>query len=202
MKYDERHVLTLASMLHRHGGHELICVQDGSFDLPGSVVMPPSVASLPDYLPKLFAWSPEFHTLIGERFASIDLDVVITGDLGPVLKTDRPFLIWNKANLEPYNTSLFALQPGTHQRVWTELSSARITAARGSAAYWTGDQSWVAHVLGHGEPTFGEETGVIVYRPSLHRQTMPAGALATFLCGPYEPIKERKRSEWIRKTWC
>lgn len=200
-RYDERHVAVLASMLHRHGKHELTCVQDGSFDVPGSIVMPESVSSLPDYLPKLWAWSPEFHDLVRERFTSIDLDVVIAGDLGLVLDRPEPFLIWNKASREPYNSSLFALDPGFGNEVWTSMTPTRIACAKRMADYWTGDQSWIAHVLGPGRETFGEETGVMQYRPALHRERMPAGMIAGFMCGPYEPISEAEHSEWVRSAW-
>lgn len=199
-RYDESHVRALASMLERHGGHELVCVQDGSFDLPISIIMPEEVRALPDYLPKLWAWSPEFHDIIGERFASIDLDVVVAGDLGPLLDVSLPFLIWDRANREPYNTSLFALEPGFHTRVWTSLSLERIAAAKRTAAYWTGDQSWVTHVLGPDEPTFGQADGVIQYRPSLHRDKRP-DMLAAFFCGPYCPKSESEHSQWVRQAW-
>ena len=200
-KYDERHVHTLASMLKRHGGHELICVQDGSFDIPGSIVMPEEVAALPDYLPKLWAFAPEFHYLMGGRFVSIDLDVVITDDLAPLLDVNEPFVIWNQAKLEPYNTSLFALEAGYHQKVWETLTPERVAAARRQSAYWTGDQSWVAHVLGDDEPTFSERDGVLQYRPSKHRDKKPNGLRAMFLCGPYEPRSESEKSEWVRQAW-
>lgn len=201
-RYEARHVHTLASMLRRHGGHELICVQDGGFDVQGgipSIVMPADVASMPDYLPKLWGWSPEFHEKIGGRFASIDLDVVIMGDVAPVLT--GPFRIWDRADNEPYNTSLFVVEPGLHQEVWTGLSPERLEAAKAEAAYWTGDQSWVAHVLGPDQPTFGEDSGIMQYRPQ-HRKERPEGMRAGFMSGPYDPIKERERSKWVRKAWC
>src|SRR5688572_21530353 len=96
--YGTQHVEVLAAMLDRHGGHRLTCVHDGSFDLPADVdniVMPPEVAALADYQPKLWAWSPELHELIGERFASIDLDVVVLGDLAPVLQKQAPIELWH-----------------------------------------------------------------------------------------------------------
>jgi hypothetical protein len=139
--------------------------------------------------------------LVGERFASIDIDVVVTGDLAPLLSGSEPFITWNKARQEPYNTSLFALEPGYRNDVWTSLSPERIASARRQAAYWTGDQSWVAHVLGPGEPTFGEEAGIIQYRPTKHRDEMPNGVKAAFLCGPYEPRSESTHSEWMRREY-
>lgn len=201
--YSPEHVAKLASMLRRHGGHNLICVSDREMDIPGVrvVQMPAQVASLPDYLPKLWAWSPEFHEIVGQRFASIDLDVVILGDLAPVLARHVPLLIWDQANLEPYNTSLFVLVPGFCQRVWKEYTPGRLAAARAMADYWTGDQSWVAHILGPLRATFGSETGVHIYRPFMHQGRPPEGAKAMFFCGPYDPAKEREQSKWVGEHW-
>lgn len=199
--YDERHVAVLASMLKRHGGHDLICVHDGSFapSVP-SIVMPAYVAEMSDYMPKLWAWAPEFHTLVGQRFASIDLDVVITGDLGPVLASERPLRIWAGKG-ERFNTSLFALEPGFGHGVWQCLSPEAIGRAKAAASYWTGDQSLVAYILGEGHDTFGDETGVMQYRPRLHRDAKPAGMIAGFMCGPYEPFSEAEQSAWVREAY-
>lgn len=202
--YGVEHVAILANMLRRHGDHILTCVHDG-VALPsgiGGIRMPPQVANLPDYLPKLWAFSPEFHELmLGARFVSIDLDVVVLGDLEPVLAARVPLLIWDSARGEPYNTSLFALEPGFHTEVWRSLTPADLERAKSAAARWTGDQSWLAHVLGPGVPTFGEDTGVIRYRPSKHRDALPEGTRAAFLCGPMDPATERERCGWIRRNW-
>jgi hypothetical protein len=202
-RYDGRHVATLASMLRRHGGHELICIHDGGFELPRSVEgihMPTRVRKLPDYLPKLWAWSPELHALIGERFASIDLDVVLLGDVAPLL-AGPGVRMWGQgaARHEPYNTSLFV--PGIGFGVWESYSPERLAAARAAAPYWTGDQSWVAHVLGPDMPTFGEADGVVRYRGGLHREAPPSGCKAMFFCWPMCPRTEAEHSEWVRREW-
>jgi len=185
-------------MLARHGGHELVCVHSADFDIPGPV-MPDDVSHLPDFLPKLWAWSPEFHAIVGGRFASIDLDAVVLGDLGRLLADG--FRIWDYASGEPYNTSLFALGQGQHHEVWNRLSDSALTKAKQTTARWTGDQSWVAHVLGTGHPTFGERDGVICYRPKSHRENCPDGTLAAFFCGPYDPRSEARCSSWVNEAW-
>lgn len=201
-KYDERHVEKLESMLRRHGGHDLLCIHDGTFSPETrSLVMPEEASSLTDYMPKLWAWSPEFHEWIGHRFASIDLDVVITDDIAPALETKYPFRIWDRADHEPYNSSLFVLEPGYGHQVWETLSAERVAAARARARKWCGDQSWIAHVLGPDEQTFGESSGIMQYRPKLHRQAMPDGMKAGFMCGPYEPFSEMEQSPWLWKHY-
>lgn len=204
MRYGPEHVAVLASMLRRHGGHELWCVNDGTFGLPPScrgVLMPDCVSRLPRYYPKLWLFSEAFGTVVGTRFAAIDLDVIVTGDLAPVLETRHDFLIWSQARGEPYNTSLFTLEPGARSQVWDLFTVASAVEAEKYARRWTGDQSWVAHVLGRGMATFGEETGVLQYRPKMHRAACPAGAVALFTCGPFRPDLEAERSAWIEEAY-
>lgn len=199
--YDAGHVAVLTSMLRRHGGHSLTCVHDGSFELPAGVDgirMPDSVAALPDYLPKVWAWSPELHRIIGERFASIDLDVVLLRDVAPELGGPEPVRLWDQAKGEPYNTSLFALNPGFGYEVWGRMTPDRAADARAAAQRWTGDQSWVAHVMGPHLPTFGTRSGIIRYRPGMHRDAPPADARAMFFCGPFCPKTESEHAPWIR----
>jgi hypothetical protein len=182
-------------------------VNDRSFgplpDGVGDIRMPVAAWSLPDYLPKLWAWSPDLHILIGARFASIDLDWVGLGDVAPLLAGPDPVRMWGKgaARLEPYNTSLFAVEPGFGHAVWRTSSPERVAEARAKAPYSTGDHSWVAHVLGPDLPTFGEADGIVRYRGGLHREAPPPGARALFFCGPFCPRTEAEHSEWVRREW-
>lgn len=202
VKYGERHVTTLSDMLWRHGGHSLWCVHDGNFSPPvPGIRMPDDVAALPDYLPKLWAWSAEFHALMPGRFASIDLDAIVVADLEPVLASRRPLKIWDQARGERYNTSLFALQPGFGNAVWDCATPEAIERAKAQAERWTGDQSFVSYILGDGHDTFGESDGVLQYRPTVHRAACPDGARALFTCGPYDPKREAEESEWIREAY-
>ena len=203
-KYDGEDVKTLASMLDRHGGHKLTCIHDGTFEIPDNVsqvTMPRSVSALPDYQPKLWAWSKDLHEQIGERFAHIDLDVVILADLSRLIDTDDNIIIWDEAKDELYNTSLFVLTPGHGNEVWERLSPSEIDRAKSKAIKWTGDQSFVAYVLGSNIKTFSEFDGVLRFRPNKHRDNEPKQALAVFFCGPYHPKTEQSLSNWVLKHW-
>lgn len=206
MRYQPEHVRVLASMLRRHGGHDLVCVTDQAAEVGQHsgvrvIDMPAEVSALPRYYPKLWAFSREFGKQIGQRFASIDLDVVITGDLAAVLEPFREFGVWDQARGEHYNTSLFVLEPGARAEVWEQFDLDATAQAEANASRWTGDQSWVGHVLGADQPTFSEAVGVIQYRPSLHREARPANCLAAFMCGPYIPDIEAKQSAWVRGAY-
>lgn len=202
-RYGADDVVKLASALRRHGGHDLTCVTDGAFELPSfidQIRMPDCVASMPDYLPKLYLWSPELQQIVGERYASIDLDVVLLEDVAPVLG-DAPVVLWDEAVGEPYNTSLFAVEPGHGTTVWQHYTPERLYHARAVATRWTGDQSWVAHILGNGCKTFGERDGVIRYRGGQHMHGVPAGTRAVFFCGPISPATEVRETGWIAENW-
>lgn len=207
-RYSGDDVERLASALRRHGGHQLTCITDGAFPLSPAIdqiAMPPTVASMPDYLPKLWLWSPELRETVGERFAAIDLDVVLLADPVPgLLDGGEPLAIWDEAVGEPYNTSLFAVEPEFGLDVWTEYSPGALAAARARATRWTGDQSWVAYVLGFSDQrvrTFGERDGIIRYRGGRHMHGVPDGTRAVFFCGPISPRTEAGEEGWIAENW-
>ena len=215
VKYSVEHVERLASMLNRHGGHKLTVVHDGTFDLPrqvDAIRMPDEVASLPDYQPKLWLWSRELGETIGERYAAIDLDVVVLADLAPMLAANRriphvPLAIWDEAVGEPYNTSLFAVEPDYARAVWTTFAAdpRRLQIAAANATRWTGDQSWVAHVIQSRDlikpMTFSERDGVLRYRGRRDEAGVPEGTKAVFFCGPMCPKTVGETVPWVRACW-
>ena len=204
MSYTPEHVRVLQAMLERHGGHELICITDQGREVSNAGVkvmdMPEEVSGLPIYYPKLWAFSETFGAAMGERFASIDLDVVLTGDPASVFP-DTDFAIWDQAKGELYNSSLFALEPGARKEVWDRFTPEAAERAKTNAMRWTGDQSWIGEVLGDGEETFSQDDGIIQYRPSLHRERPAGNGIAYFFCGPMRPDTESVASPWIRNHY-
>lgn len=213
MTYGPSHVRVLANMLERAGGHRLLCVTDQPARvervLPiGDVVeLPAEVAALPRYYPKLWAYSKAFGEIVGERFASIDLDAVVVEDLAPVLERapgtpGHDFLVWDQARGERYNTSLFALTPGARAEVWDRFTVEAGDTAEAVVGRPTGDQCWLGYILGPGQATFSEaSSGVLQYRPKAMRAARPEGARAFFMCGPYRPDLEAALSPWVREAW-
>lgn len=203
-RYTVAHVNTLASMLRRHGGHSLTCVTthpDGVAPEIAVIRMPEDVAALPGYYPKVWAFSEELSAAIGRRFTVIDLDAVVLGDLGPLVDRKGDFIVWNQARGEPYNTSFLTMDPHAHVGVWSAFTPARAALAQAVCPRWTGDQSWLGYCLGPGAQTYSEADGLIQYRPSRDRAAPASGALAYFLCGPYDPASEAESSPWIQEAY-
>lgn len=177
--YDVQDVLDLQHMLRQHGGHELQCVTDGTFDLPADIpqiIMPEEVRNMPNYLPKLWLWSAEFHAQQSSRqtvIAFLDLDCIVLRDPAELVKDVDDLRIWDWAKGELYNTSFFVLRAGHHTEVWDrrgQIAHARstMTGGDGPQSRWTGDQSFVGYVLGPDMPTFTMADGVHPFRASIH----------------------------------
>src|SRR5690606_38537773 len=188
--YDVQDVLDLQHMLKQNGGHTLQCVTDGNFDLPPDIpqiIMPPEVAAMPNYLPKLWLWSAEFHAQQTSRqtvIAYLDLDCIVLRDPAPLAEGVDDVRIWDWAKDELYNTSFFVLRAGHHNEVWDRRG--QVNAARATLTRWTGDQSFVGYVLGPGMPTFTMADGITHFRKSFH--------------GPVRTSKKDRREEKYRRV--
>lgn len=198
-KYDAADVAYLAKALARYG-HTLTCITDDPIEVENqamvqAIAMPPDVAALPDYQPKLWMWSPKLHAFIGEPFAHIDLDCVILDDPAAVFHPKHKLQFWDWAKKEPYNTSLVYITPGHGCAVWENRH--RIEEAKADWEYWTGDQSLVGWTLGPNEWTFGPDQGIVNFS-LLREMTAPKGAKVVFFCGPKKPRGWADQVKWIR----
>lgn len=228
--YDVQDVLDLQHMLKQNGGHDLQVVTDGTFDIPvdiPQIIMPEEVRSMPNYLPKLWLWSAEFHAQQPSRqtvITFIDLDCVVLKDPAYLTEDVDDLRIWDWAKDELYNTSFFVLRIGHHHEVWERRG--QVNAAKATAKRWTGDQSLVGYVLGPGMPVF--EDGVDRFRKPDHvprhtkhrraekHRRVCAGndddpmiaapleysaapdAALVFFCGPGKPRDFVNEVSWIR----
>lgn len=200
-RYSEEDVVYLASALERFG-HKLLCVTDTRRELPDSVgqlCLSKNIFSLPDYLPKLWLWSKAFRSFMPKRFAYIDLDVILLDDPASVFNHKHPVMFWDFAKQEPYNTSLFVCDKDFGLEIWdrrAELPKAKLTWPR-----WTGDQSFVGHILGPGQATFGPDQGIVNYSSRWHPCSgPPKGIKAVFFCGPRKPADLKGQVPWVTRA--
>lgn len=186
-------VNTLRRMVARHyaGPHELVCITDDPAGIDAGVrVIPlwddhkdvpsPHGPGNPSCYRRLKAFSAEAAELIGPRFVSIDLDVVITGDLAPLWDRPDPFVIWGDTSPRtPYNGSMFLLEAGSRRQVWEgfdPLSSPQEAKRQG---YWGSDQAWIGAALGPNEPRWGVADGVYSFRNHILQAMAPRRPGAT-----------------------
>lgn len=149
--------------------HRLACVTTET-DLPPNVERIDPPGEFEDVQPK---WGPRkpncFRRLVmfrrdaartfGKRFVSMDLDVVIGGQLDPLF--DRPedlVLFKGTAPERPYNGSLALIRAGCRPEVYEDFGQAGADAS--GEAFHGSDQAWLAHKLGPNETVWTEADGV------------------------------------------
>lgn len=156
---------------------------------------------------RLVMYSDEARELIGERFVSVDLDVVLVDDVTPVW--DRPdvdFMIWGETlRRTPYNGSMQMMTAGARRQVYDDFDPNTSPLVARKAGFDGSDQAWISYRLGPHEKRWTKEDGVFSFR--LHVKTnagkIPKGARVIFFEGQVDPWSPfaRKMCPWIDDHW-
>jgi hypothetical protein len=204
-------------MVQRHfpHPHRFICVTDDARGIDNGIeIVPlwdqfgdipsPHGKKNPSCYRRLRAFAPDAATLFGERFVSIDLDCVITGDMTPVWDRSEDFVIWGDTNPAPgshYNGSMFLLTAGARAKAWTEFDPQRSPDLSRQAGCWGSDQGWLSYCLGKGEAKWSKADGVYSYRNHIEPNGggLPADARVVMFHGAIDPWSPRgQRHDWVR----
>lgn len=212
--FTHEHVNTLRRMVERNyrKPHEFVCITDDWRNLDSGIRVIPLWKDLQDvqslhgpYNPscyrRLKAFSMEASEIIGERFVSMDLDVVITDDLSPLWDRTEDFVIWgDNSRTTPYNGSMWMLKAGSRTKVWTEFNPHKSPQLARSKGYHGSDQAWISYAL-PGEARWTEDDGVISYRVHIRREggMLPKGTRIVFFNGHVDPWDPHARNTcpWI-----
>jgi len=111
---------------------------------------------------RLKAFSEDMRPILGDRFVSMDLDCVVTGNLDEILGRNDDFII-NRGTTgkNTYNGSMWMMNTGARKQVWEDFTE---IGAKEAARHFLGsDQSWIRYKLGPFEKTWGPEHGVNTY---------------------------------------
>lgn len=215
-------VNVLAAMVRRHypHPHRVICVTDEPEGIqPGIEIVPawndfahlpsPHGAKNPSCYRRLRMFDPEIGRVFGERFVSIDLDVVLTADVSSLWNRSEDFVAWGDTNPQPgshYNGSMMLLRAGARPKVWTTFNPDRSPREALRAGSWGSDQGWISYCLGPGEAKWGKADGVYSFRNDFeqpHRRDLPANAKIVSFHGRFDPWHEsaQQRYPWIAQHW-
>jgi len=214
-------VNTLKRMVKRHYAHphRFVCVTDDAAGIDADVEIVPDAkdfASLPSptggHNPscyrRLRMYAPEAGRVFGsERFVSLDLDIVMTGDLDPVWNRPEDFVIWGETNPRSfYNGSMFMLTAGARPQLWADFNPRTSPTLAKRAGRFGSDQGWISYKLGKGEATWTREDGVYSFRvhlePKNGGEDLPANARVVHFHGKCDPWHWRaQRLAWVREHW-
>lgn len=217
-KFGPETVNTLARMVARHYArpHRFICVTDDAAGIDPSIeivplwndhasVPSPCGARQPSCYRRLKAFSKEAATVFGQRFVSLDLDCVITGDLVPLWDRDEDFVIWGDTSPKtPYNGSMFLLRTGARAQVWEKFDPKTSPAKGRALGYFGSDQAWIGACLGPHEAKWSITDGVYSYRNHVQPNsgTLADNARIVMFHGKVDPWSaEAQAFAWVREHY-
>lgn len=195
--------------------HRFICVTDDPTGLDAGVeVVPlwddfsdlksPHGLRKPSCYRRLKAFSPEIARVFGDRFVSLDLDVVLTGDMAPLWDRHEDFVIYRGTSRNLYNGSMFLMTAGARSQVWSTFDPHTSPQQAKAAGCFGSDQGWIGLCLGAGEATWSEQDGVYSYRNQVRTlRTLPTNTRLVVMHGQCKPWDSAllNRHEWLRTHW-
>jgi hypothetical protein len=218
--FDATAVNTLFAMIDRHypSPHRNICVTKLSKGIHSSIeVVPdredfagvtnPNGRQNPSCYRRLRVFAPEAEATFGPRVVSLDLDMVIVGDLRPLVDRSEDFIVWGQSDFPKrqfYNGSLWMLRTGSRPQVWTRFDPRLSPHQSKRAGHRGSDQGWLSYVLGPKEATWGEKDGVYSWRVHLAPKggALPANAKVVCFHGKTDPWSyEMSHYDWIREHY-
>jgi hypothetical protein len=218
--YAPETVRALQRMVARHyrAPHRFVCVTDDARGLEGVETIPiwrdhidippPEGRNWPSCYVRLRAFAADAREWFGDRYVSLDLDTVITGDLSPLFDRTEEFVIWNETDwpeTQFYNASLWLHTPGTRTAVWDRFRGRGSAREAYKAGGRGGDQAWISHVLGKGEAVFTPADGVLSFRRHIQLGTggpLPAHARIVNFHGVVDPWSPAAQQlPWVREHY-
>jgi hypothetical protein len=132
--------------------------------------------------------------IIGPRFACVDLDCVITGNVDRIFSRTDPFIINRygpcRKNNQKYNGSFFMMDAGVHDQVWSTFdvvsSPAIIHDLYLKNQVVGSDQAWVSYLI-ESPSTVGTKDGI--YDARIIKNVLPKDASIVFFPGPRDPTQ-------------
>lgn len=197
---------------YRHP-HEFVCITDDATGIDADIRIVPIRADFA-HLPgphgvncyrRLRMFAKDAADWLGPRFVSLDLDMVILGDLAPLWNRPEDFVAWGDiARSTPYNGSMMLHRAGTRAHIWETFDPVTSPAKTREAGLVGSDQAWIGYVLGWTEPRWGTADGIYSWPVHLRRGrvALPADARVVMFHGSEDPwmptVQRRPGARWVR----
>lgn len=174
--FEPLHVNLWAAMVRRHCtlDIELACVTNipDGIDPSIRIIEPPAFhddlqtsrwrGGRPSCYRRLSMFRPDAADIFGERFVSMDLDVVIGDNIDAILSRDDDIILCGPSQQGSrwvYNGSILMMTAGCRPRVYEDFTPEG--AEEASRRFVGSDQAWLAHSLGRGEAIWTPQDGVV-----------------------------------------
>lgn len=221
--YRAAHVNVLARMFARHLTipHRVVCITDAKdgFDEAVTVIETPESARklmhiktpegsrFPSCYRRLWTFSDEAKAL-GKRILLVDIDIVVCGDMRPVVERTEDFVGWRPmrdwGNSTRIGGGIFLLRAGSRPDVWADFDGPGAIERARRAGFRGSDQAWISYKLGGTEACWPKESGIYSIRDFEGRnpRNCPADARIVQLNGPRKPWDaEAQGWGWVARNW-
>lgn len=221
-KFGVAHVAKMRHMLSRHLSmpHRIVCITDRPKELPTGI----EPASMPKTLPwdvkglrRMWLYSSEAGKL-GDRLLQLDLDMILTDSIDPIVDRSEPFVIWksdsNFKDKWAYNASVMLITPGSQEPLWQRYMADpwkifKEADADGWNSKVCSDQAIACYLLKDQDvPVWTEADGIRAYRVFAGKhgdrgQVLPDGTRIVSFHGPRDPSQPelQAKSPWILEHW-
>lgn len=213
-KYSIEHVVRLRNGVARHldEPHRFLCVTTAKIAGVETMRPPATPGKNLKCLRRMWMFSPDACRL-GHRIFHLDLDVVLMGDIGPLVRRPEPFVIYRCGSIGAsgysLNPSVMLLETGARLDIWHAYSRApdAYQRAANAAGFYGSDQAVIGyHCRAEDVPTYGPPDGVVSYRSLAHEsrdRTPPPGTRIVSLHGRRDPADPamQARAPWIAEHW-
>ena len=220
-RFTPQHVNTAVAMIRRHHSapHRTICVTDDprgvdceTFPLWSDLnnLKNPSGLMLPSCYRRLKIFKAETTRQMGiaddDKVVSMDLDMVVTGDIEPLFAGDEDFMGWRGVgSFRPviYNGSLFMFRAGRFGWLWDEFDPIKLPDETRQARYFGSDQAWMSYKFNGSKPGWDIAQGVFAYARDVRHRPLPDNARIVFFNGKVKPWDKQALAEspWITAHW-
>lgn len=218
--YGPETVNTLRGMVARNFArpHRFICVTDDAEGIDPRVEVVPAWNDFADLLSphgaknpacyrRLRMFHPEIENVFGRRFVSLDLDMVLTGDVTGLWDRPEDIVLYGDTNPQPgshYNGSMVLMTAGSRPFIWSEFDPIDSPRLATRAKCWGSDQGWLSYRLGPNEGKFKRADGVYSFRNDLNSgaSPLPTDAKVVVMHGAFDPWNARcQRLAWVQSHY-
>lgn len=218
-RFQARHVNTLRSMLSRQPfDHRLICVTDDPAGLDGDIVTAPieQFTNTPRCRRRMAQYSQDFAAIAGPRFLSLDLDVVLVGNVAPLVLREAPLVCWRVGYAQVYSGSFVLMNTGLLHGLYAAFAAEPDTFPRRVQPVGVpSDQAmlnWYLARHSHAVEELTEADGLVTYfgdgyasrehygvGPS--QPNVPAGARIVVLGSADLAVLDEGRFDWVKEFY-
>lgn len=144
----------------------------------------------------------------GERVVSVDLDVVITGQLDPLFDRPENFVGWKVPggrHRTVLNGTIFMQRAARMEHVWNQFDPRVSPGIARSQDYFGTDQAWLSYLLARNCAGWTRHDGVMAYSTDCRLiGRLPSHAvLVSFHGGKRNPwdASVQREAPWIKNYW-